>query len=193
MAGRSKPPRPVGLFLDANVLYSAGCRDLLIEASLEGLCRCLWSLEVLAEFKAALLRTRPDLKLSQIQRLFDLLAFACPDAMQRPRSADLIALPPMDDPADAHVLLGAYESSAEIIITFNLRHFPRRLLGRFGLLAMTPDQWLCSVAKPAPAVMIEIAERCRSRLIRPPLSRADHLEALRRSGLPRFAAFLTSR
>jgi len=193
MAGRSKPPRPVGLFLDANVLYSAGCRDLLIEASLEGLCRCLWSLEVLAEFKAALFRTRPDLKLSQIQRLFDLLAFACPDAMQRPRSADLIALPPMDDPADAHVLLGAYESSAEIIITFNLRHFPRRLLGRFGLLAMTPDQWLCSVAKPAPAVMIEIAERCRSRLIRPPLSRADHLEALRRSGLPRFAAFLTSR
>jgi len=193
MAGRSKPPRPVGLFLDANVLYSAGCRDLLIEASLEGLCRCLWSLEVLAEFKAALLRTRPDLKLSQIQRLFDLLAFACPDAMQRPRSADLIALPPMDDPADAHVLLGAYESSAEIIITFNLRHFPRRLLGRFGLLAMTPDQWLCSMAKPAPAVMIEIAERCRSRLVRPPLSRADHLEALRRSGLPRFAAFLTSR
>lgn len=193
MAGRSKSPRPVSLFLDANVLYSAGCRDLLIEASLEGLCRCLWSLEVMAEFKAALLRTRPDLKPSQIQRLFDLLASACPDAMQRPRSADLIALPPMDDPADAHVLLGAYESSAEIVITFNLRHFPRRLLGRFGLLAMTPDQWLCSMAKPAPAVMIEITERCRSRLVRPPLSRADHLAALRRSGLPCFAAFLASR
>lgn len=193
MAGRSKPARPVGLFLDANVLYSAGCRDLLIEASLEGLCRCLWSLEVLAEFKAALLRTRPDLKLSQIQRLIDLLGSACPDAMQRQRSAELITLPPMDDPADAHVLLGAYESRAEIIITFNLRHFPRRLLGRFALVAMTPDQWLCSVAKPGPAVMIEIAERCRRRLIRPPLSRTDHLEALRRSGLPRFAAFLASR
>jgi predicted nucleic acid-binding protein len=193
MAGRSKPPRAVSLFLDANVLYSAGCRDLLIEASLEGLCRCLWSMEVLVEFKAALLRTHPDLKPSQTQRLFDLLASACPDAMQRQRSADLIALPPMDDPADAHVLLGAYAARAEMIITFNLRHFPRRLLGGFGLGAMTPDQWLCSMAKPAPAVMIEIAERCRSRLVRPPLSRADHLEALRRSGLPRFAAFLASR
>ena len=193
MVGRSKPPRPVGLFLDANVLYSAGCRDLLIEASLEGLCRCLWSMDVLAESKAALLRTRPELKPSQIERLFDLLASACPDAMQRPRSADLIALPPMDDPADAHVLLGAYESSAEIVITFNLRHFPRRLLGRFGLVAMTPDQWLCSMAKKAPTVMIEIVERCRSRLVRPPLSRSDHLEALRRSGLPCFAAFLASR
>ena len=193
MAGRSKPARPVSLFLDANVLYSAGCRDLLIEASLEGLCRCLWSMYVLAESKAALLRTRPDLKPSQIQRLFDLLASACPDAMQRPRSAALISVQSMDDPADAHVLLGAYESQAEIIITFNLRHFPRRLLGRFGLVAMTPDQWLCSMAKPDPTVMIEITERCRSRLVRPPLSRADHLAALRRSGLPRFAAFLASR
>jgi predicted nucleic acid-binding protein len=193
MAGRSKSPRPVSLFLDANVLYSAGCRDLMIEASLEGLCRCLWSMQVLTEFKAALLRTRPDLKPAQIHRLLGLLASVCPDALQRHRPVDRIALPPLDDPADAHVLLGAYEARAEIIITFNLRHFPRRILGPIGLVAMSPDQWLCSMAKPAPGVMNEIAERCRSRLVRPPLSRADHFEALRRSGLPRFAAFLASR
>lgn len=193
MAGRSKSPRPVSLFLDANVLYSAACRDLLIEASLEGLCRCLWSMEVLAEFKAALLRTRPDLKPAQIHRLLDLLASACPDALQRHRPADQIALPPIDDPADAHVLLGAYEARAEIILTFNLRHFPSRILGPIGLVAMSPDQWLCSMAKPAPGVMSEIAERCRIRMVRPPLSRSDHLVALRRSGLPRFAAFLSTR
>jgi hypothetical protein len=28
------------LFLDANVLYSACCRDLLLELTLAGLCRC---------------------------------------------------------------------------------------------------------------------------------------------------------
>jgi hypothetical protein len=58
---------------------------------------------------------------------------------------------------------------------------------------MTPDQWLLAKAKADPEGMSELAERCRLRLARPPLSKADHLEALRRSGLTQFADFLASR
>ena len=97
------------------------------------------------------------------------------------------------DPADGHVIQGAYTARADIIITFNLRHFPRRHLGPLGLTALTPDQWLLAKAKADPEGMSELAERCRRRLARPPLSKADHLKALRRSGLTQFADFLVSR
>ena len=58
---------------------------------------------------------------------------------------------------------------------------------------MTPDQWLLAKAKADPEGMSELAERCRLRLARPPLSKADHLKALRRSGLTQFGHFLASR
>ena len=58
---------------------------------------------------------------------------------------------------------------------------------------MTPDQWLLAKAKADPEGMSELAELCRLRLARPPLSKADHLKALRRSDLTQFADFLASR
>jgi predicted nucleic acid-binding protein len=185
--------RPPILFLDANVLYSACCRDLLIEASLAGQCHCRWTAEILAEVRGALMRARSDLRPNQVRRLFDLLASACPEAQVRCRPAGDDHLPTMRDPADAHVVRGAWEAQADIILTFNLRHFPCRVLGPFGLVAMTPDAWLCAQAVIDSATLTEVAERCRRRLTRPHLSRTDHLEALRRSGLRRFAAFLASR
>lgn len=185
--------RPSVLFLDANVLFSACCRDLLIESSLAGQCHCRWTAEVLEEVRIALMRARPDLKPGQVGRLFDLLANACPEAQAKTRHVDALTLPALRDPADLHVLHGTLETGSDVILTFNLRHFPPRVLRRVGLMAMTPDQWLCARARAAPAAMIEVADRCRSRLVRPPLSHHDHLEALRRSGLPRFAAFLASR
>lgn len=185
--------RPEVLFLDANVLYSACSRDLLIEASLGGLCHCRWSGQVLSEVRIALLRKRPDLRLSQLDRLFQLLALACPDALTRLRPEVSLGSLPLIDPADGHVIQGAYTSRADIIITFNLRHFPRRHLGPIGLKSMTPDQWLLAKAKADPEGMSELAERCRLRLARPPLSKADHLKDFRRSGLTQFAGFLASR
>jgi predicted nucleic acid-binding protein len=191
MSDREIPRRPATLFLDTNVLYSAGCRDLLIEASLAGLCHCRWSKEVLVELDRAFRRSRPDLKPAQLSSLMAALASACPEALQEQRPAKTPALPSMVDPADAHVLRGAIRAQADVILTFNLKHFPRRLLAHHGLIAMTPDQWLVSLAKSAPSDIMAIAERCRSRLVRPPLTRAHYLASLRRSGLSLLTDFLS--
>jgi hypothetical protein len=77
------------LFLDANVLYSACCRDLLLELALSGLCRCHWSEQVLAETRRALLRQRPDISGHNIDRLFALMSQACPDALTQTRRPPL--------------------------------------------------------------------------------------------------------
>lgn len=191
MSDWETPRRPDTLFLDANVLYSAGCRDLLIEASLAGLCRCRWSREVLSELDRALRRSRPDLKPTQLRRLMAALVSACPEALLEQHPARAPVLPSMVDPADAHVLRGAIRAQAQVLLTFNLKHFSRRLLARHGLVAMTPDQWLVSLAKSAPSDIMAIAERCRSRLVRPPLTRAHYLASLRRSGLSLLTDFLS--
>lgn len=156
-----------------------------------GLCHCRWSGQVISEVRIALLRKRPDLRPSQLDRLFQLLALACPDALTRLRPEVSLRSLPLIDPADGHVIQGAYTSKADIIITFNLRHFPRRHLSPIGLKAMTPDQWLLAKAQADPVGMRELIERCRLRLVRPPLSKSDHLKSLRRSGLTRLAAFLS--
>lgn len=185
--------RPDILFLDANVLYSACSRDLLIEASLGGLCHCRWSDQVLSEVRIALHRKRPDLRPPQLARLFQLLALACPEALTRLRPEVSIRSLPLIDLADGHVIQGAYTAGADIIITFNLRHFPQRHLSSLGLMAMTPDQWLLAKAKADPVGMSALVERCHLRLSRPPISKSDHLNALRRSSLTQFADFLASR
>lgn len=138
-------------------------------------------------------RKRPDLRPPQLDRLFQLLTQACPEALTQLRPKVSLSSLALIDSADGHVIQGAYTARADVIITFNLRHFPRRHLSPIGLKAMTPDQWLLAKAKADPVGMSALVERCRLRLARTPLSKVDHLKALRRSSLTQFADFLTSR
>lgn len=182
--------RPDTLFLDANVLYSACCRDLLLESALEGLCHCRWSGQVLSEVRMALLRQRPDLRPPQIDRLFDLLGLACPEARNEVRPRRSLRLPELVDESDAHVISAAYAAGADLIVTFNLRHFPSHALKPLGIKALSPYRWLLAQAEQHPGRLRALIERCRQRLHHPPLSRTAHLKALRKAGLPLLADFL---
>lgn len=178
------------LFLDANVLYSASCRDLLIEAALAGLCDCRWSPQVLAETRRALLRQRPDLQTTQLDRLFRLLDSACPQALAHLRIACKLPLDSQVDIADRHVVESARAAGASFIVTFNLRHFPQSELRPFGLMVVSPDLWLSRKLKTNPVVIRQIVERCRQRLRHPPFSPAEYRNAMRQSGLASFVALL---
>lgn len=184
------PARPDILFLDANVLYSACCRDLLLEAALDSLCHCRWSGQVLSEVRMALLRQRPDLRPSQINRLFDLLGLACPEARNEVRSRRSLRLPKLVDESDAHVISAAYVAGADVIVTYNLRHFPSHVLKPLGIKALSPDRWLLAQAEQRPDRLRALVERCRQRLRHPPLNRTTHLKALRSAGLPLLANYL---
>jgi predicted nucleic acid-binding protein len=184
------PVRPDILFLDANVLYSACCRDLLLEAALDGLCHCRWSDQVLSEVRTVLLRQRPDLRPSQVDRLFDLLGLACPEARHVVRPRCSLRLPKLIDESDAHVISVACAAGADAIVTFNLRHFPSHVLKPLGIKALSPDRWLLAQAEQHPDRIRALVERCRQRLRHPPLSRITHLKALRSAGLPLLADYL---
>lgn len=179
------------LFLDANVLYSACCRDLLLELALSGLCRCRWSEQVLAETRRALLRQRPDISGHNVDRLFALMSQAYPDALTQTRRPPLPTPIPYADPADIHVVHAAYAAHATTILTFNLKHFRASALATLDLHVLSPDTWLTELLEAQPAHVLQAIETCRLRLRRPNLSQPAHLQAMRRAGLVRLATHLS--
>lgn len=181
---------PAILFLDANVLYSACCRDLLLELAIAGLCQCRWSEQVLDETRQALQRARPQVSDRDCARLFQLMSRACPDALHHAHRASLPSDGAYAALDDLHVAQAAYAAQASAILTFNLKDFRSSSLAALGLRVLSPDTWLTELNAREPVRCLRAVENCRRRLRRPRLSRQAHLQAMHHAGLNQFAAQL---
>ena len=176
--------------LDANVLYPASLRDLLIQTAFDGLFQARWTIAIEEEWARNLLATRPDLG-ERIGRAQLAMRRALPDALisgYEPLIADL-ALP---DPDDRHVLAAAIAAGADVIVTFNLRDFPAAVLAARGIEALSPDAFLRSFAMATSRRLLASARACFGRLNQPRVVVADYLAALRRLGLHDTADFLAA-
>jgi hypothetical protein len=166
-------------FLDACVLYPPLVRALLIGAAEAGLFTPLWSARVLDEWRIATaskrgLRAEDDAVAvqSQMESLF-------PDARIEPADETDIRLP---DPADRHVLAAAVSGGAGVLVTFNLRDFPRRVLAAHGVEARHPDGFLWELWCLSPDRMAPVVERALAEAgSEPQRTRAT----LKRAKLPR--------
>ena len=88
---------------DANVLYPAPLRDLLIRLAMTGLFRARWTDDILDEVFRNILEDRPELKPEQLERTRELMNLAVRDALidgHHPLMAEL----DLPDPDDRHVL-----------------------------------------------------------------------------------------
>ncbi len=180
--------RPVAV-LDANVLYSAVLRDLLMQLAAAGLFQARWSRQIEDEWTRNLLTNRPDIAASQVAATRALMARAVPDALIHGHEAIIprIRLP---DPHDRHVVAAAVRARAGVIVTRNLRDFPPFVLEPLGLVAQGPDMFLVALAAAEPLKVIAGARSCRTRLTRPPVSTDRYLNVLSRHGLTATAEFL---
>ena len=68
-------------FYDANVLYPAELRNLLMHLAMTGLFRAKWSNGVHEEWITALRRNRPDLSREKLERTRMLMDKHAPDAL----------------------------------------------------------------------------------------------------------------
>jgi hypothetical protein len=91
-----------------------------------------------------------------------------------------LALPDQDD---RHVLAAAIAAKASVIVTFNLADFPKAVLAPFRVRALHPDAFLVSLLNREPAAFAEGLRKHWASLRRPPKTREEYLEALRRTGL----------
>ncbi len=175
---------------DACVLYPAPLRDLLMQLALTDCLRAKWTDAIHAEWINAVLRERPDLTRLQLERTRDLMNRHVRDCIIEGYEA-LIPTLTLPDPNDRHVLAAAIHGRVDIIVTFNLKHFPASSLKPHGIKAQHPDEFLNNLCKTAPSDVCESARKTRARLKNPPKSVSEYLDILARQKLPETVAFLS--
>ncbi len=167
---------------DACVLYPAPLRDLLMHLAMTDLFRAKWTDQIHDEWIEGVLRERPDLTREQLQRTRELMNAHVRDCLVTGYEA-LIAAVELPDPEDRHVLAAAIKSGADMIVTYNLKHFPNDLLAPYGIEAAHPDDFINYQLDLAVNRVCAAAKRHRESLKRPPQSVAEYLESLERQGL----------
>ena len=102
----------------------------------------------------------------------------------------LIGALDLPDPGDRHVLAAAIRSGSQVIVTENTRDFPPSILKTYDTEAQTPDVFVLHLIDLSPTTVARVIDEQVQALNRPPLSRADVLDRLARSGLRRSVAEL---
>ena len=171
-----------GAFLDANVLYPSGLRNFLMHLALTGVFRAHWSADVHEEWMGNLLKNRPDLTRAKLERTRHLMDHSMPDALVTGYE-QLINSIELPDGNDRHVLAAAIRCGASVIVTLNLRDFPRETLGNFNIEAQHPDDFVLAVLEAFPEVVVEAARNHRTSLTNPPKTPDQYFAELDAQGL----------
>lgn len=170
-------------FFDTNVLYGALMCDYVLELADRRLFRPLWSDDVLFELSKNLVKKgeNPDLVMKRVSTMERHFADARVEGY-----SDLVPMMTNDE-KDRHVLAAAVRGGAEVLVTFNTKHFPASSLEPFDLEAVHPDDFLLDQLDlhyaPTLRALVELVEGYDS----PSLTVDDLLRALARAGVPRFA------
>lgn len=181
--------RRISALLDANVLYPAPLRDLLMQLATLGLFRGRWTDRIHDEWINALLRREPRLERSALERTKRLMDASVADALVTgfDRIERELSLP---DPDDRHVLAAAIVGRCDVIVTFNLTDFPAVRCAPFGIVAQDPDSFILELMAARPDLVHEGVRRIRKRLRNPTLSAAEYVALLERHRLVDTAAAL---
>jgi predicted nucleic acid-binding protein len=124
--------------LDANVLVPIHLTDLLLRLAEAETYRPLWSEQVLQEVERTL--PKVDLTPEKAKRRVSVMREEFPDAMvtgYEPLVDDMT-----NDPKDRHILAAAVRANAEIIVTANVRHFPKAACAPYDISVVHPDDFL---------------------------------------------------
>ncbi|SHH08154.1 PIN domain-containing protein [Flavobacterium micromati] len=108
--------------LDTNVIYPIVIRDLLFWFAFYELYTPKWSTDIFREWKDVMIRkgiTNEEAE-KRVQRANN----AFPDALV-PNYEGLIGNLTLPDENDRHVLAAAIKSNADVIVTNNLKDFPK--------------------------------------------------------------------
>lgn len=179
-------------FYDACVLHPQHLRDLLIRLANIGLFQAKWSAGVLDEMERSLVKRFPDVDPARFPSMRERMEGAIEDGLVSGYEILESALD-LPDPDDRHVLAAAIRASAQVIVTANLRDFPRNKLAPFDIEAQHPDVFVGHIIDLAPSSALEvvgqIADATGSQGNRK-LTSLDLLDLLVRDGLPVSAAEL---
>lgn len=179
----------LAVIYDANVLYPAPLRSVLMFLAQTNLFRAYWTLDIHEEWIRNLLRKRSDLSRDKLEKLRDMMITAIPDSLITGYEPSIESLK-LPDPNDRHVLAAALRANAEIIVTANLKDFPTTSLAPYNIAAQHPDDFILDLINHKPAVVLTCFKEDRTHYKNPPYTTDEYLENLLRQGLNKTAAYL---
>ncbi len=138
----------VKVVCDANVLYSAALRDLLMELAVGDVFEPRWTEEIHGEWMRNVLQNNPNLTLEQLARTKNLMNASIKNCVVTGYEPIIPELE-LPDPGDRHVLAAAIHSRANFIVTFNLRDFPADNLRQYNIEPLHPDEFILRLAQPS--------------------------------------------
>jgi predicted nucleic acid-binding protein len=175
--------------LDANVLYPAPLRDFLLRLAEAELFSPKWSDDIHGEWTRNLLKNRPDLKVTQLERTCQAMDSAFVEANVKGYKS-LIGELHLPDKDDRHVLAVAIKSGARLIVTFNKKDFPAKSVKLHSIEIKNPDEFVVSLIKTNLSKVLEAFTRLVNALKKPPLTHDQVLKALANCGLTETVALI---
>lgn len=174
------------VLIDACVLTPPILREIVLGAAAENLFKPLWSARILEEWVRASKRIDGEVGEARARGDIALMRARWPKAEidgWEAHARDL-SLP---DPDDAHVLAAAIEGRAEILLTLNIRDFPRRALAAHGIERAAPDPFLWAAWADGEAALTRVLNAVRAGTRAMGRDPQDFRRLLKRAGLPRLA------
>lgn len=175
--------------LDTNVIYPIDIRDLLFWFAHYDLFTPKWSKHIFDEWFNVMLRK--GVSQEEANKRIRKANMAFPDALVENYESliDGLELP---DPKDCHVLAAAIKINANIIVTNNLKDFPKEYLNNFGLTAKSADDFITDTIDLNQNIAIEAFKEMVLNRTNPDLDEFQILDILRRNGLKDSANYLHS-
>lgn len=177
-----------GAVLDACSLVPITLADTLLSVAENELYQPLWSERILDETSRTLKRVHPTKNPPRFEARITTMKQAFPEALvsgwEDLESGIAESWP---DPNDAHVVAAAIRGRAELIVTFNLKHFPQDLLLEYGLHAVSPDDFLLDLLDLNQESVLEAIRTQAQRTNNPALKFFEVVESLAKYA-PKFRA-----
>jgi hypothetical protein len=179
---------PVTAVLDANILYSNGLRNLLLQLALNDAFEARWTDLIEDEW----LRNLDDRTRDRVsERTLPLIRRHFPDAIIRDFDAEQAI--GNTDPKDRHVAGAAVAVAPSVLITNNLDDFDASEPARLGVRVLSPDEFLVGFFDQAPDFSEAATREAASNLTKSLPSWHEYIADLdHRAGLKKFAARLRS-
>lgn len=175
--------------LDANVLYPAPLRDYLLNLASLDLYKPKWSSRIQDEWIKNLLSNRPDLSNSALQGTKAAMDSAFPDANVE-EYENLIPEIKLKDKDDRHVVAAAIKGRSNVIVTSNLKHFPKKQLGSHDIDVQSPDEFVSNLISLNKKECIKALENQVKSLKNPPKTKNEVLDTLSKCGLAKSVELL---
>ncbi len=162
---------------DACVLYPAPVRDLLLQLASKGLYRARWTKKIQEEWTRNLLKNRPDISKSQLDRTCSLMNDTILDCLIEDYEELVVGIS-LPDHDDVHVLAAAIKAQAQTIVTYNLKDFPPEIIRKFGIEVQHPDLFFRYQIDLHMPIFLSSIKAIRSRLKNPPRTSDQYLLTL---------------